>query len=146
MKRYLLLFAIVLTGASSVRANLGDNDERIEESYGNIVERHLRDDGSVSVLYHRGRYLYFVVFVNRRSVLERYSRFDRTDLSEKEIARFLKANAARETTWTRVGQSHSTERRFERGDHQAKATCRRVYGRLMLTVRTAGSKNQEAKE
>jgi hypothetical protein len=134
MRRYLLLFAMILAGASSACASLGDNDERIEESYGNIVERHLRDDGSVSVLYHKDRYLYFVVFVNRRSVLERYSRVDRADLSEKEIAKFLKANAGPKIMWTRVEANNPKERKFQRSDHKAEATCRKVDGQLTLTV------------
>jgi hypothetical protein len=145
MKRYFLLFLTILTGASSVWASLGDNDERIEESYGNIVERHLRDDGSVSVLYHKDRYLYFVVFVNRRSVLERYSRVDHADLSQKEIARFLKANAGGKTIWTRVDVKGSKGRRFQRSDHEAEATCRKTNGQLTLTVWTAGNEKQGAK-
>jgi hypothetical protein len=100
MKQFFALFLTILAGVTSVCANLGDNDDRIEDSYGNVVKRHLFDDGTVSVLYHKDRYLYFVIFDNRRSVLERYSRTDDRDLSPKEISKFLKANAAR-ATWTR---------------------------------------------
>src|SRR5207249_9945372 len=99
MKQFFVLFLAVSAGVSSVCANLGDGGDRIDDAYGNLVERHLRDDGTVSVLYHKDRYLYFVIFANGRSILERYSHVRGTDLSEKEIARFLKANAAG-ATWS----------------------------------------------
>ena len=137
MKQSFILLLTILTGASSICANLGDSDNKIESSYGNLVERHLLDDGTVSLLYHKDGYLYFVVFDNLRSVLETYSRVDGRDLSTKEISRFLKANAAR-ATWTR--DETSKERRFERSDHKAEATVAQVKDRLTLTVRVRGSK------
>ena len=132
MKQSIVIVLTVLTTLSSVRANLGDSDDKIDDSYGNLVERHLLDDGTVRVLYHKDRYLYFVIFANRRSVLERYSHVKGTDLSEKEIARFLKANAAG-ATWT--PDNKATERRFERSDHKAEATYMNLAGRPTLTVR-----------
>jgi hypothetical protein len=132
MKTFFVLFLTILTGVSSVWANLGDSDDKIEDSYGKLVERHLLDDGTVSTLYHKDRYLCFVLFDNRRSVLERYSRTDRRDLSPKEISKFLKANAAR-ATWTQ--HDTSKERRFERSDHKAEATYLKVDGHPTLKVR-----------
>src|SRR6266480_2042606 len=109
MKQFIVVHLTILTALSSVWANLGDNDDRIDDSYGNLIERHLLDDGTVSVVYHKDRYLYLVIFAEGRSVLERYSHVKGTDLSEKEIARFLKANAAR-ATWSpdadSAGPSH----------------------------------------
>jgi hypothetical protein len=132
MKQSFVLFLTILTGVSSVCANLGDSDDRIDDVYGKLVERHLLDDGTVSMVYHKDRYLYFVIFDQRRSVLERYSRTDRADLSPKEISKFLKANAAG-GTWTR----HDTSKggRFERSDHKAEATYLNMDGRPTLTVR-----------
>jgi hypothetical protein len=135
MKPVVVLFLTILSGLTSVYANLGDNGERVEDLYGQVVQRHLRDDGTVTVLYRKDRYLYFVVFDNGASVLERYSRVDGGDLSEKEIAKFLKANAGRTVTWTPVQTANSKERKFERSDHRAEATCLKVDGRLTLTVR-----------
>ena len=132
MKEFFVLFLTILTGMSSVCANLGDSDDKIEDSYGKLVERHLLDDGTVSTLYHKDRYLCFVLFDNRRSVLERYSRTDGRDLSPKEISKFLKANAAR-AVWTQ--HDTSKERRFERSDHKAEATYLKVDGRPTLKVR-----------
>jgi hypothetical protein len=135
MKQFIVVVLTVLAALSPVWANLGDRDERIDDAYGNVVERHLLDDGRVSILYHRdqGRYLYFVIFAGGRSVLEGYSRVKGTDLSEKEIARFLKANAAG-ATWMPAGTAN--ERRFKRSDDKAEATYAIVDGRPTLTVRT----------
>src|SRR5262245_18613049 len=68
-----LVFALCII-ASSASANLGENSERIEDRYGTIVQRRLRDDGTVSVVYTKGRYLYMVTFANSRSISESYSR------------------------------------------------------------------------
>ena len=132
MKQTFVLFLTILTGVSSICANLGDNDDKIEDSYGNVVERRLRDDGTVSMLYHKDRYLYFVIFDKRLSVLETYSRIDGRDLSAKEISKFLKANAAR-AAWTR--HDTSKEPGFERSDHKAEATYLKINGRPTLKVR-----------
>ena len=123
---------MISAGVSSVCANLGDGGDRIDDSYGNLVERHLLDDGTVSTLYHKDPYLYFVVFDKGVSVLERYSHAKGTDLSEKEIAKFLKANAGG-ATWTQ--DNKAKERRFERSDHKAEATYANTAGRPTLTVR-----------
>ena len=135
VKRFFALFLAISTGMTSVWAKVGDTDDKIEDSYGNVLQRHLRDDGTVDILYHKDRYFYFVVFDKRVSVLERYSRVDGADLSEKEITKFLKANAGKGVTWTRASADNSKECKFERSDHKAKATCARMNGRLTLTVR-----------
>jgi hypothetical protein len=132
MKQFIVVALTVLVTLSPVRAKLGDRDERIDDAYGDVVERHLLDDGTVSILYKKDRYLYFVIFANGRSVLEGYSHVKGTDLSEKEIARFLKANAAA-ATWLPVGTPN--ERRFKRSDGKAEATYATVDGRPTLTVR-----------
>src|SRR5207249_5152305 len=92
MKQSIALALALCVIASSASANRGDNSERIEDKYGTIVQRRLRDDGTVSVVYAKGRYLYMVTFANSRSISESYSRGNGTDLSEKEITKFLKAN------------------------------------------------------
>ena len=137
MKQFLVLVLTVLTSWSPVWANLGDGGDKIEDSYGAIIDRHLRDDGTVSVLYHKDRYLYEVIFTEGRSVSETYSHVKGTDLSEKEIARFLKANAAR-ATW--APDNKAKERRFERSDHKAEATYSNITGRPTLTVRELHAK------
>jgi hypothetical protein len=128
-----LVFAVTLVTAwSSVWANLGDGSDRLDDKYGNFVQRRLRDDGTVSVLYHKDRYLYLVIFASDRSISESYSHMNGKDLSEKEITKFLKANAAG-GTWT-PGNT-SKDRRFKRSDGRAEATYGSTTGRRALTVR-----------
>ena len=140
MKQFLVAALTVVTAMSSVWANLGDASDIIEDRYGNLVQRQLRDDGTVSVLYHKDRYLYLVIFANNRSVSESYSHINGTDLSEREIARFLKVNAAG-ATW--IPGSTSKERRFERSDHKAQATYGKTNGNPALTVRELRDNNAQ---
>ena len=123
-----LAFCLV---ASSASANLGENSERIEDRYGIIVQRRLRDDGTVDVVYTKDRYLVMVTFANSRSISESYSRGDGKDLSEKEIAKFLKANSG--AKWMPV--TAGKERRFKSSDGAAEATYGILNGRPALTVR-----------
>ena len=139
MKQFIVV-VLLLTILSPVLASLGDGDDRIDDAYGNIVERHLLDDGTVSVLYHKDRYLYFVLFAGGRSVLERYSHVNGTDLSEKEIAKFLKANAAG-AMWVPADQAK--ERRFKRSDGRAQATYGIMDGRATLKVREMRAEREQ---
>jgi hypothetical protein len=137
LKRMLRLIGLLifLAVAGPVCASLGDNGDRIDDSYGKVVEHRLRDDGTVTILYHKDRYLYFVVFDKNRSVLEKYSRVDGRDLSPKEISRFLKANAGR-ATWKRAEPAN--DYRYERSDGKAEAKYGKVDDRPTLTVRDVG--------
>ncbi len=135
MKQFLIVALTVITASSSILASLGDGADRIEDLYGNLVQRQLRDDGTVSVLYHKGQYLYLVIFANDRSISESYSHMNGTDLSEKEIAKFLKVNAAGRT-W--IPANTSKERHFKRSDNRAEATYGSASGRRALTVRGVG--------
>ena len=137
MKQFSLIVLAILATLTCGWANLGDGSENVDDSYGNVVQRRLRDDGTVSVLYHKDRYLYEVIFANGRSVSETYFNVKGTGLSEKEIMRFLKANAAG-ATWT--PDNTAKERRFKRSDGNAEATYGTVKGRLALTVRELRAK------
>ena len=140
MKQFLAVALTVITASSSVWASLGDGSDRIDDLYGDLVQRQLRDDGTVSGLYHKGQYLYLVIFANDRSVSESYSHINGTDLSEKEIAKFLKVNAAG-GTWIPVNTSK--ERRFKRSDDRAEATYGSSSGRRALTVRELRGKGAQ---
>ena len=133
---------LVLAVVGTVSANLGDNSDRIEDAYGNLVRRRLFDDGKVGILYHKDRYLYYVIFDQDVSISERYSCYEQRDLSEKEIARFLKANASRKATWQATNSRDSSVRTFERTDHKAEAKVSRIDDRLMLTVKARSSENR----
>ena len=131
MKQSIALVLVLSIIASSTLANLGANSESIEDAYGTIVQRRLRDNGNVSVVYTQGRYLYMVTFANNRSISESYSRANGSDLSEKEITKFLKANSG--AKW--VPTSTGAERRFRTTDGSAEATYGTLNGRPALTVR-----------
>jgi hypothetical protein len=137
VKEFSIFILAILATVSCGWANLGDGDDKIEDSYGSINERRLRDDGTVSILYHKDRYLYLVIFANNRSVSETYFHVKGNDLSEKEITRFLKANAAG-ATWT--PENTAKERRFRRSDGKAEATYGTVRDKPALTVREVHGK------
>jgi len=137
VKQFSLIVLAILATLTCGWANLGDGSEKVDDSYGNLVQRRLRDDGTVSVVYHKDRYLYEVIFDNGRSVSETYFNVKGTGLSEKEIMRFLKANAAG-ATWT--SDNTAKERRFKRSDGKAEATYGTVKGRPALTVRELRAK------
>jgi len=130
MKLSIVSILAVFVIASSASASLGDNSDRIEDLYGTIVQRRLRDDGTVSVVYLKSRYLYLVTFANGRSISESYSHVNGTDLSEREITKFLKANGAK---W--LPSNSGVERRFKTNDGTTEAIYAPVNGRPALTVR-----------
>jgi len=132
MKQSIALVLGLCVVASSVLASLGENSERIEDRYGTIAQRRLHDDGTVSVVYAKDRYLYMVTFANSRSIAESYSRANGRDLSEKEITKFLKANSGAE--W--IPLNTGAERHFKTSDGSAEATYGILNGRPALTVRT----------
>ena len=131
MKQSIALILAFCVIASSASANLGANSEIIEDAYGTIVQRRLQDDGKVSVVYAKGRYLYMVTFANSRSISESYAHANGTDLSEKEITKFLKGNSS--AKW--VPATTGTQRRFKTSDGAAEATYGILNGRPALTVR-----------
>ena len=138
--KFLVVALTILAVLSSASANLGDSSDRIDDLYVNLDQRRLRDDGTVSVVYHKGQYVYLVIFANDRSISESYSHVKGTDLSEKEIANFLKVNAAG-GTWIPVNTSR--ERRFKRSDDRAEATYGSSTGRRALTVRELRGKDAQ---
>ena len=141
MKRIVVGTLALVTAWSSASAYLVDSSDRIEDLYVNLDQRRLRDDGTVSVVYHKGQYVYLVIFANDRSISESYSHIKGTDLSEKEIAKFLKLNSAG-GTW--IPASTSKERRFKRSDNRAEATYGTASGRRALTVRELGGKDTQS--
>jgi hypothetical protein len=139
--KFLVVALTILAVSSSASANLGDSSDRIEDLYVNLDQRRLRDDGTVSVVYHKGQYVYLVIFANDRSISESYSHIKGTGLSEKEIAKFLKLNSAG-GTW--IPANTSKERRFKRSDNRAEATYGTASGRRALTVRELRGKDTQS--
>ena len=129
--RLLCILALFAAMAHPAWASLGNDDEAIDSMYGNISKRHLRDDGTVSVLYHNDKYYFFVVFKDLHSISEAYARGDGNKLSKKEIARFLQANAGH-SRWP--AKTLSPDGKMERADHKAEASFTEIDGRVMLQV------------
>jgi hypothetical protein len=142
MMRCLIVGAVVIMLCPNlVRARLGDDGDRVEDEYGPLVRRHLLDDGTVTATFHKDRapYIYVVRFDHGMSVSESISRVDSRELSEKEIANFLKANAAR-AKWTNLPENgDNTKRRFERNDRRAEAAYGKIGGVPTLTVKAGKS-------
>ena len=139
--KFLIVALTIVAACSPAWANLGDGSDRIDDLYVNLDQRRLRDDGTVSVVYHKDQYVYLVIFANDRSISESYSHVKGTDLSEKEIAKFLKLNSAG-GTW--IPANTSKERRFKRSDNRAEATYGTASGRRALTVRELGGKDTQS--
>lgn len=135
IKQSLAAILTMLTTVSCGWANLGDGYEALDDLYGNIVQRKLRDDGKVSVLYHKDRYLIQVTFADGHSVSESYLHAKGTDFSDKEISRFLKANAGA-STWIPLGRPN--EHRYKRSDGRAEAMHETLHGNPAYTVRELG--------
>jgi hypothetical protein len=96
---FLLLASIAIV--ASVRANIGENEEKINSSYGNRIERRIRDKngkdtaqlekgGTISDLYDQGNYLFLVVFEEDLSVFEMYGRKDNQPLKTARVVSLLK--------------------------------------------------------
>jgi len=94
MKRFLLGILTLVVTVASTDAHLGDNEAKISASYGKLIQKLPRSDATVTNLYEKGDYTYMVLFRGGVSVFEMYARANQADLSAKEIATFLKANAA----------------------------------------------------
>ena len=106
--RFATAVFLIVALSGSLRAAVGDDYDRVDSAYGDVVKRHLNDDGSVIMTYKKNPYLYHVLFKNLQSVSEEYLRTDGKDLSNKEIQRFLKANGR---DWTREGADGKKWRR-----------------------------------
>jgi hypothetical protein len=138
MKRFLLEILTLVITVASTDAHLGDNEARISASYGKLIQKLPRSDATVTNLYEKGDYNYMVVLRGGISVFEMYAHANQTDLSSKEIATFLKANAAG-AAWVAV-DNKGAGREWKRSDHKAKASYFRLGGGPTLTVMEATSK------
>jgi len=138
MKRFLLEILTLAITVASTDAHLGDNEAKISASYGKLIQKLPRLDATVTNLYEKGDYTYMVVFRGGISVFEMYARVNQADLSSKEIATFLQANAAG-AAWIAV-DNKAAGREWKRSDHKAKAAYFRLGGRPTLTVMEATRK------
>jgi|ERR1051325_4605484 hypothetical protein len=135
-----VIVLVTIVSPNLVHAHLGDDADRVEDEYGPLVRRHLLDDGTVTATFHKDRapYIYVVRFDHGMSVSESISRVDGRELSDKEIANFLKANAAR-AKWTNLAENgDKVKPRFERSDRRAQAIYGKIDAVSTLTVKALG--------
>src|SRR5438046_9187612 len=92
VKQLLVFVLAIFTTLTCSWASLGDNYEKHEDSYGSIGERRLRDDGTVSILWHKDRYLYLVIVGDAHSISQTYFHTTGTDLSQEQLPTFPKTN------------------------------------------------------
>jgi hypothetical protein len=127
---------------ASANANLGDSQAKINASYGKPTGKLPGIGGTVgSYLYEKGEYTYNVIFRDGVSVFEMYARANQHELSPREIASFLKANAAG-GTWVLAGDKPAGGE-WKRSDHRAKAAYFRMAGRPTLTVMEATGRSKK---
>jgi hypothetical protein len=142
-----VIVLVTIVSPNLVHAHLGDDADRVEDEYGPLVRRHLLDDGTVTATFHKDRapYIYVVRFDHGMSVSESISRVDGRELSDKEIANFLKTNAAR-AKWTNLPENDdNTKRRFERSDRRGEAIYGKIDGVPTLTVKALGRNSESLK-
>jgi hypothetical protein len=135
--RFFLALLAISAALGSAKANLGDSEAKINTAYGKRIEMP-RIAGNQGHLYERGEFIYNVIFRDGVSVFEMYARANQAELSSKEIAAFLKANAAG-ATWIPANEKPAG-REWKRSDHKAKAAYFRLGGRPTLTVMEATRK------
>jgi hypothetical protein len=137
--RFFLGLLAISAGLGSASANLGESEAKINAAYGKRIEMP-RIAGNQGHLYERGEFIYNVIFRDGVSVFEMYARANQAELSSKEIAAFLKANAAG-ATWVPVPANiKAAGREWKRSDHKAKAAYFREGARPTLTVMEATRK------
>src|ERR1043166_3128454 len=139
-----MILWVTMASPNLVHAHLGEDGDRVEDEYGPLVRRHLLDDGTVSATFRKDRdpYIYVVRFDHGMSVSEGISRADGRELSEREIANFLKANAAR-AKWRKLPENgDKVKPRFERSDRRAEAIYGKIDGLPTLTVKALGRNSE----
>src|SRR5205085_8735992 len=129
MKRILLLTLILcVTLSARILAALGNSETQLADLYGKPTEQGFPDKNGVTTnMYQKGDYLILVQFLRRYSLAESYTRIDKRDFSEKEIAAFLEKNS-NERQWSK----NPNKQAWERSDHKASAWCETLSSRPSL--------------
>src|SRR2546421_7620223 len=126
MKRTLFLITTLCVALSArMFAALGNSESQIADLYGKPVNQGFPDKNGVTTnMYQKGDYLILVQFLRRYSLAESYTRIDKRDFSEKEIAAFLEQNS-NEWQWNKDRNKQA----WERSDRKANAWCETLSGR-----------------
>ena len=131
MKRSLLLIA-ALSIALSVRTfgALGDTEDQIADLFGKPTAEGFPDQRGITTnTYQKGNYIILVQFLRHLSLAESYTRTDKRDFSEGELAALLEGSS-NDLTWVKDPEKLA----WEREDHKARAWCDTLSGRPTLLI------------
>src|SRR4051812_3513481 len=111
----LLTTALTIAFTSPSFAALGNNEEQIADLLGKPSEEGFPDKRGVSTnMYQKGNYIVLIQFLHHLSLAESYTRTDKAELRDSEIAALLEGSA-NELKWIK-DPNRST---WEREDHKA---------------------------
>ena len=131
MKRILLIIAALALGFTAHSfAALGDTEDQISDLFGKPVDVGFPDKRGISTnMYQKGNYVILVQFLRHLSLAESYTRTDKRDFSEGEIAALLEGSG-NELRWVKDPDKMV----WERQDHKARAWCDTLRDRPTLLI------------
>src|SRR5436305_10905098 len=126
MKRILLLAtALSITFSARGFAALGDTEDQISDLFGKAVDEGFPDKNGVETnRYQKGNYIILVQFLRHLSLAESYTRTDKRDFSEGEIAALLEGSS-NGLKWLKQPDKLA----WDREDDKAHAWCDTLSGR-----------------
>lgn len=131
MKRILILIA-VLTIAFTAQgfAALGNTEDQIEDLLGKPTAEGFPDARGISTnKYQKGNYIVLVQFLHHLSLAESYTRTDKAELRESEIAALLEGSA-NDLKWIKDPSGNA----WQREDHKARAWYETLRGQPTLLL------------
>ena len=130
--KWILLLIAVLSIAFTARgfAALGNSEDQIADLLGKPAEEGFPDQRGVSTnMYQKGNYIVLVQFLNHLSLAESYTRTDKAELRESEIAALLEGSA-NDLKWIKDPSRDA----WQREDHKARAWYETLSGRPTLLL------------
>jgi hypothetical protein len=126
----LLTAALTIVFTSPSFAALGNNEEQIEDLLGKPSDEGFPNERGVSTnRYQKGNYIILIQFLRHLSLAESYTRIDKAELRDSEIAALLEGSA-NELKWTKDPSRPA----WEREDHKARAWYETLSGRPTLLI------------
>jgi len=129
MKRTLVaVFISCITLSGSLFAALGDTEEAVADLFGKPVNQGFPNAKGVTTnTYQKGNYIILVQFLKHLSLAESYTRIDKQEFSNDEIAALLEGNSN-----GRAWDKNPDKLEWARDDHKARAWMVTVSGRPTL--------------
>lgn len=129
--KYFLIFILAIISGAQLFARVGDNEAQIGELFGKPVNSGFPDKRGISTnTYQTADYLILVQFLRDLSIAESYTRLDKGEFSEKELAQFLEGRSFDSNAWTK----DPNKQVWERVDHHARAWCETISGRPTFLI------------